>query len=103
MGSLAKGNAFTFIYSKVPPVPETILKKRKRSAEIQARLKKHIPKVRKARAAKRRVIFKKAEKYVREYRQKEKEEIRLNRLAKQHNNFYVPAQPKLALVIRIRG
>jgi len=103
IGFNGKGHAFTFIYSKVPPVPESILKRRKRNAALQAGLKKHIPKAKKARSLKRKAVFKKAEKYVKEYRQKEKEEIRLKRIAKQHNNYYVPAQPKLALVIRIRG
>lgn len=48
-------------------------------------------------------IFKRAEKYVKEYRQKERDLIRLKRQAKQHGNFYVPPEPKLAFVIRIRG
>lgn len=48
-------------------------------------------------------IFKRAEKYVKQYRMFEREEIRLKRQAKKNNNFYVPAEPKLAFVIRIRG
>jgi large subunit ribosomal protein L7e len=89
--------------TKLPSVPESVLKRRKRNAVFQARLAKHIPKVRKTRALKRRTIFKKAAKYAREYEQQEKQAIRLNREAKAQNNFYVPPQPKLALVIRIRG
>ncbi|KAI8740943.1 60S ribosomal protein L7, partial [Biomphalaria glabrata] len=38
-----------------------------------------------------------------EYRAKERDEIRLARLARQHGNFYVSAEPKLPFVIRIRG
>lgn len=38
-----------------------------------------------------------------EYRQAEREEIRLKRAAKVAGDFYVPAQPKLAFVIRIKG
>ncbi|RUP49606.1 ribosomal protein L30, ferredoxin-like fold domain-containing protein [Jimgerdemannia flammicorona] len=53
--------------------------------------------------AKRRVIFKRADQYVREYRAKERDEIRLRRQAKSAGNFYVPAQPKLVFVIRIKG
>jgi len=49
------------------------------------------------------VIFKRAEQYVKEYRQKEADEIRLKRTAKKHGNFYVPDEPKLAFVIRIKG
>ena len=48
-------------------------------------------------------IFKRAEKYVKEYRQQEKDEIRMKRMARKHANFYVPAEAKLAFVVRIRG
>ena len=57
----------------------------------------------KANKDKRKVIFKRAEQYVKEYRQKEQDEVRLRRMAKQFGNFYVPAEAKLAFVIRIRG
>ena len=40
---------------------------------------------------------------MKEYRAKEKDEIRLARIAKKAGNFYVPAEPQLAFVIRIRG
>jgi hypothetical protein len=53
--------------------------------------------------AKRKVIFKRAETYVKEYLSKEKEEIRLKRAARTSGDFYVPAQPKVFFVIRIRG
>ena len=49
------------------------------------------------------MIFKRAEQYVKEYRQKEADEIRLKRTAKKYGNFYVPDEPKLAFVIRIKG
>ena len=52
---------------------------------------------------KRNIIFTRAENYVKEYRLKERDEIRLRRMAKQKGNFYVPAEAKLAFVIRIRG
>jgi len=55
------------------------------------------------RHTKRVTIFKRAEQYVKEYREKERDIIRLKRQAKQHGNYYVPAEPKLAFVIRIRG
>lgn len=48
-------------------------------------------------------IFKRAEKYVREYRRAEKDEIRLKREAKRVGNYYVSAEAKLAFVIRIKG
>lgn len=53
--------------------------------------------------AKRKVIFKRAESYVKEYLSQEKEEIRLKRAARAASDFYVPAQAKVYFVIRIRG
>jgi large subunit ribosomal protein L7e len=55
------------------------------------------------RKAGRKVIFKRAESYVKGYLAKEKEEIRLKRAARAAGDFYVPAQPKVYFVIRIRG
>ncbi|KAH0563241.1 60S ribosomal protein L7, partial [Trichoglossum hirsutum] len=52
---------------------------------------------------KRGVIFKRAEKYIKEYRDAEREKIRLARLSKKSGSFYVPAEPKLVFVIRIKG
>ena len=52
---------------------------------------------------KRQDIFKRAEKYVREYKKKEQDLVRLRRVARKTKNFYVPAQPSLAFVIRTRG
>ena len=49
------------------------------------------------------IIIKKAENYVREYRQKERDEIRLRRQAKSTGNIFIPAEPKLLFVVRIRG
>merc|ERR1712150_460557 len=60
-------------------------------------------KAKKLRAEKRGVYFKRAEQYVKEYRAKGRDEVRLRRMAKRNGNFYVPAEAKLAFVIRIRG
>lgn len=57
----------------------------------------------KASKAKREVIFKRAETYVNQYLEREKEEIRLKRAARAAGDFYVPAQAKVYFVIRIRG
>merc|ERR1711931_139289 len=48
-------------------------------------------------------VFKRAEDYVREYRAKEHDEVRLQRMAKRTGKFKVPEGAKLAFVIRIRG
>ena len=47
--------------------------------------------------------MKRAEKYAGEYSKKERDEILMARQARKHANFYVPAAPKLAFVMRIRG
>lgn len=52
---------------------------------------------------KREVIFKRAEKYVQEYRDAEREKIRLNRVARENDSAYVPAEANLIFVIRIKG
>merc|ERR1719470_745127 len=88
---------------KLPKVPESLLKKRKQKAVANAKQAKSALEQRKKNRLKRRVIFKRAEKYIKEYRIKERDEIRLNREARKHNSFYVPAEPKIAFVIRHRG
>jgi 60S ribosomal protein uL30 len=90
-------------YSKLPPVPEAVLKRRKRNlAKVEA-AKKNAIEVRKTRVQKRRAIFKKAESYVREYKKAEAEKLRLRREAKVAGNYYAEPEAKLALVVRIRG
>jgi len=86
-----------------PSVPETLLKRRKNLESIKVARAVANVKRKKSLKEKRRVIYKKAEKYAKEYRAKERDEIRLRRMAKRDGNFYVPAEAKLAFVIRIRG
>jgi len=88
---------------KLPAVPETILKRRKRQAESRAARAKAAATDKVNRHKKRIDIFKRAEKYVKEYRDKEHDEIRLRREAKKEGNYYVAGDPKLAFVMRIRG
>jgi len=88
---------------KLPAVPESILKRRKKH-EVSQQLKLKLAVKHKRVQRNRRVkIFKRAEKYVKEYRAKERDEIRLARQARTKGNYYVPAEAKLAFVIRIRG
>merc|ERR1712117_309825 len=88
---------------KLPAVPETILKRRKRQAAARAERAKATVAAKKAAHAKRKEVFQRAEKYVKQYREKERDEIRLKREAKKNSGYYVPAEPKLAFVMRIRG
>ncbi|KAI9846780.1 MAG: 60S ribosomal protein L7 [Sclerophora amabilis] len=84
-------------------VPETLLKKRKSQEKQREDRAADLDKKRKASKEKRGVIFKRAESYVKEYRDAEREKIRLHRLSKQEGSYYVPAEPKLVFVIRIKG
>merc|ERR1712012_892895 len=91
------------VEGKLPAVPETILKRRKRQAENRALRAKEAVKSKVARKAKRAEIFKRAEKFAKEYQDQERDEIRLRREARKEGNYYVHGDPKLAFVMRIRG
>jgi len=83
--------------------PESYLRKRK---TVEARKAAHLTSKaenKKKRSAARRVIFKRAEAYVKEYREQEKNLIRFKRQAKNSGNFYVEPEAKLVFLIRIRG
>ncbi|KAK4447065.1 60S ribosomal protein L7 [Podospora aff. communis PSN243] len=84
-------------------VPETLLKKRKSQEKARAERAAEIEKKKQANKEKRGVIFKRAEKYVKEYRDAEREKVRLARAAKQDGAFHVPAEGKLIFLIRIKG
>ncbi|KAK8117973.1 60S ribosomal protein uL30 [Apiospora kogelbergensis] len=84
-------------------VPETLLKKRKSQEKARAERTAEIEQRKKINKEKRGVIFKRAEKYVKEYRDGEREKVRLARVAKQDGAFQVPAEDKLVFVIRIKG
>jgi large subunit ribosomal protein L7e len=87
----------------VTPVPETVLKKRKTAEERNAERTKRAADARKKSRATRKVIFKRAEKYIKEYRGMERSLIKFRRQARASGNFYVEPEAKLALVVRIRG
>merc|ERR1712168_1288849 len=89
--------------SAVPAVPVTMLERQKNIERVQAARAIAAVKRKKTLKAKRGVIYKRALAYAKEYRAKERDEIRLRRMAKRDGNFHVPAEAKLAFVIRIRG
>jgi len=89
--------------TKTPAVPVTMLKRQKNLERVKTARAIATIKRKKALKEKRKVIFKKAQTYAKEYHAKERDEIRLRRMAKRDGNFYVPAEAKLAFVIRIRG
>jgi len=88
---------------KLPSVPETQLKRRKLHVATNVRLAQRKAKALKAAKAKKVEIFKRAEQYVNEYRQKQRSLISSQREARKAGNYYVPEEAKLAFVVRIRG
>lgn len=86
-----------------PVVPESVLKKRATLKELAEKRAAQKVKEGADRRIKRQKIFKRAEQYLKEYKQAENETIRLKRAAKATGSIYVPAEAKVALVVRIRG
>lgn len=84
-------------------VPETFLKKQRTTEKAIVEKTAQLAQEKKEKKEARKVIFKRADAYVKEYRQKEQDTVRLRRQAKQAGNYYVPAQPTLLFVIRIKG
>jgi large subunit ribosomal protein L7e len=84
-------------------VPEVV---RKRLARSKARKEQKDAKkiaVAKRTALKKKEYFVRAEKYVKQYRTEKRQLVEAKRAAKAEGNFFVEAQPKLAVVTRIRG
>jgi len=87
----------------MPFVPESVLKKRKTQEALKAKRDAADAERTKKAAADKAEMIKRAETYVKEYTTAENDAIRLRREAKASGSYYVPEQPKLAFVIRIRG
>merc|ERR1712217_162522 len=104
MGGKKKKSKTLFKISKFSMTePELILKKRTRN-ELWASKKAKIDANNRKKVSKNKIIaFKRAEKYAHEYKQQEAIKIWLKREAKRQGGFYVPAEAKLALAIRIKG
>jgi len=84
-------------------VPETVLKKRRTQEAIATQRAEEAKAKSVADAEKKEKAFKRAEKYMAEYKAQENEAIRLRREAKASKSIYVSPEAKLAFVIRIRG
>merc|ERR1719367_1981059 len=84
-------------------VPENILKKQARDAKLLAFRKSQREQAKKDRAAARKTAEANAKKYADEYAASDKAEIDAKRKAKSEGNFYIPAEAKIAFVIRTRG
>ncbi|ODQ63738.1 60S ribosomal protein L7 [Nadsonia fulvescens var. elongata DSM 6958] len=88
-------------------VPESQIKKQRVQKELTAEQKAARVERKKIfiklNAEKRKVIFERAEKYQKEYTEAKRNAIDAAREAKANGSFFVPAQAKLAFVIRIKG
>ncbi|KZM28510.1 60S ribosomal protein L7 [Ascochyta rabiei] len=84
-------------------VPESVLKKQKAGQKVADSKAADIQKKREANKQKRETIFKRAEKYHQEYVKAERDIIEAKRQAKKDNSLFVPAESKLAFVVRIKG
>ena len=84
-------------------MPENVLKKRKRQEKwVEAAKVAAAESVTKAKASKEE-SFKRAESYVKEYREQEQSLVTLKRAARKEGTFYVEPEPKLMFVMRLRG
>ena len=84
-------------------VPESVLKKQATQAKIAEMAKAASLEAKKNKKENKALYMENAAKYEAEYKAADKEAIEGRRTAKANGGFYVPAEPKLALVIRIRG
>lgn len=85
------------------PVPEVVLRRRKTAQLTKEQRIKDSTHTQKVRNIRRRVIFKRAEQYVKEYRGLQQHVSESKKIAKRTGDYYVEPEAKLAFVIRIRG
>jgi len=83
--------------------PESVMKKKNRDEALKAAADAHRLSSIKALRQRRKVIFKKGEKYAAEYQAAEKDLVRRRRQAKNSGNFFITPEPKVLLVMRMRG
>jgi Ribosomal L30 N-terminal domain len=84
-------------------LPESRLKKLKTQQKIEAERQKVLAEKKVAARTQRETIIQRTAEYVKDYLNTEKEQIHLKRLAKKEGNLYVPPEPKLVFVVRIKG
>jgi large subunit ribosomal protein L7e len=84
-------------------VPELVKKKEARDADLKKKTEEARAKRKTLRQDKQKEIIAKSEKWYKEYLEERKKTITEKRAAKLAGNYYVPAEPKVAFVIRIKG
>ena len=88
---------------QAPPKPETLKKKEERNNKYADALQKARDQRRVDNRTKRADILTRSKTHLQNYQNAQNEETQLRRNAKAAGSLYVPAQSKLAFVIRIRG
>ncbi|KAL0216032.1 hypothetical protein P9112_008216 [Eukaryota sp. TZLM1-RC] len=85
------------------PTPESLRKHQRRQAAHTEERTAEIKQDREHRAVQREEAFKRAEAYETEYQESQKAAIQARRDAEAKGQFFVPAEAKVAFVVRIRG
>lgn len=85
------------------PIPESVLKKRKRQEKWAEESKAKAAAAATKGAEKKAEAFKRAEAYVKEYREQEQSLVTMKRAARKAGTFYVEPEQKLLFVMRLRG
>ncbi|ODQ66449.1 60S ribosomal protein L7 [Nadsonia fulvescens var. elongata DSM 6958] len=83
-------------------VPENLLKQRKNVDATRALKQQQAADKKDAKKNKPNNAFNRAEKFIKEFRDQEREQVRLRRDAKKEDSIPVPAQPKLIFVVRTK-
>jgi len=91
------------LQAKGPVVPESVLKKQKRSEEWALKRKEELATLKTKNAENRKLIFNRAKQYTKEYEEQQKELVQLKREARLKGGFYVKPEAKLLFIVRIRG
>ncbi|KAI8849487.1 ribosomal protein L30, ferredoxin-like fold domain-containing protein [Chytridium lagenaria] len=90
--------------SRKPTVPEAILKKRKTLEKLQAERAARALTQKQEKKEKKKVVFKRAEQFVKEFRTRERDEIRMRKIAKAPETMELNVgDEKLAFVVRVKG
>jgi len=84
-------------------IPETLLKKRTRNSKIAESRKKFLLKRKETLKTRKEEYTKRGEAHYKRHAEEQSQLVTLKRKARAENAFYVPAEAKVALVVRIRG
>ena len=84
-------------------IPENLLKKRTRNAKLAESRKKFLANRKKLSESRKVEYTKRSEAHYKRFQEEQTNLVNLKRKARAENSFYVPAEAKVALIVRIRG